>query len=149
MDFWGDLLQLKSVPVCGSGAVLGWDPLLPTWTLLRLPEPGPNHRHLLQKRTGCPVTALAAPALRRVSVRILLRRGTEAPSPALLCVQTLLARAVSAERGQDRGTAPREPGQNQPELFELGRKVYRCIKKNPNKTNNYEFSENLHDPFQR
>lgn len=30
---------LKSVPVCGSEVVLGQDTLLPTWTLLRLPEP--------------------------------------------------------------------------------------------------------------
>lgn len=37
MDFGGDLL--KSLPVCGRGAVLGWNTLLPAWTLLRLPEP--------------------------------------------------------------------------------------------------------------
>lgn len=109
-----------------------------------------KHRHLLQKCTGCPVTALAALAIHKVSLRILLRfwprRGTEAHSLVSLCVQRLLGSAVFAvhcwmaatpkpgrtappTHSARTGTPPREPSQNQPKLFELGSKVCIRIKK--------------------
>lgn len=106
-----------------------------------------KHSHRLQKCTGYPVTALAALAIHKVSLRTLLRfwprQSTEAHSLDSLCVQRLLGSAVFAVHcwtattpkpgrttlSTRTSTPLREPGPNQPTLFELGSKVCIRIKK--------------------